>query len=119
MRAYAVEIEVRCLERPVHSGQKGGPFPDAVQILCRLLADHVATDGSMRVAAFQAHPILGSANQILPQARARILLKPGATARAGGARLARRLGRKPPFGARVRARLLVLGRGDSAARGMP
>jgi hypothetical protein len=112
MREYAVEIEVRCLERPVHSGQKGGPFPDVVQILCRLLADHVATDGSMRISAFEAHPILGSANQILPQAWARILMKPGA--RADGARLARRLGRRPPFGAQVRARLLALGRAAAA-----
>ena len=33
-----VDVEVRCLERPVHSGQKGGPVPDPVQILCRLIA---------------------------------------------------------------------------------
>lgn len=104
MRTYAVEVEVRCLVRPVHSGQKGGPVPDPVQLLCRLLADHVATDGSMRVVAFEAHPILGSANQILAAARARIAVH--AASRADGVRLAQRLGREPPFAARVKARLI-------------
>ena len=103
-REYAVEVEVRCLVRPVHSGQKGGPVPDAVQLLCRLLADHIPRDGAMRIVAFEAHTILGSANQILPWARARIAAQPG-TARADCARLARKLGQKPPFGARVRARV--------------
>jgi acetylornithine deacetylase/succinyl-diaminopimelate desuccinylase-like protein len=44
-----VDVEVRCLERPVHSGQRGGVLPDAVQILCRLLADLTARDGSLDV----------------------------------------------------------------------
>ena len=44
-----VDVEVRCLERPVHSGQKGGPVPDPVQILCRLIADLTAKDGSLNV----------------------------------------------------------------------
>lgn len=103
---YAVEVEVRCLLRPVHSGQKGGPVPDPVQVLCRLLTDHVAGHGSLRIAAFEAHPIPGSANQILPWARARVAARPG-IGRAECTRLARKLGRKPPFGARVRARVLV------------
>ena len=34
-----VDVEVRCLEQPVHSGFWGGPVPDAVRILARLLAD--------------------------------------------------------------------------------
>lgn len=44
-----VDVEVRCLERPVHSGQKGGPIPDPVQVLCRLIADLSAKDGSLNV----------------------------------------------------------------------
>ena len=33
-----VDVEVQCLERPVHSGMWGGPVPDPVQILCKLIA---------------------------------------------------------------------------------
>ncbi|MEA2337990.1 MAG: cysteinylglycine-S-conjugate dipeptidase, partial [Thermoanaerobaculia bacterium] len=33
-----VDVEVSCLARPVHSGQAGGLAPDAVMILCGLLA---------------------------------------------------------------------------------
>ena len=104
MREYAVEVAVRCLVRPVHSGQKGGPVPDPVQLLCRLLADHMASDGSMRIVALEAHPILGSANQILAEASAGIAV--GAISRAACVRLARKLGHKPPFAARVRTRVI-------------
>ncbi|MBV8546820.1 MAG: M20/M25/M40 family metallo-hydrolase [Acidobacteria bacterium] len=34
-----VDVEVRCLARPVHSGQAGGLTPDAVMILCSILAN--------------------------------------------------------------------------------
>jgi len=44
-----VDVEVRCLERPVHSGQRGGAVPDPVQILCRLIADLRAKDGSLNI----------------------------------------------------------------------
>jgi acetylornithine deacetylase/succinyl-diaminopimelate desuccinylase-like protein len=44
-----VDVEVRCLERPVHSGQKGGPTPDPVQVLCELLADLRAKDGRLAI----------------------------------------------------------------------
>ena len=33
-----VDIEVRCLERPLHSGRGAGAVPDAVAILCQLIA---------------------------------------------------------------------------------
>jgi acetylornithine deacetylase/succinyl-diaminopimelate desuccinylase-like protein len=44
-----VDVEVSCLERPVHSGDFGGAVPDAVRILCRILDDLRATDGSLAV----------------------------------------------------------------------
>ena len=44
-----VDVEVRCLERPVHSGFWGGPVPDAVRILARLIADLESADGSLNV----------------------------------------------------------------------
>jgi acetylornithine deacetylase/succinyl-diaminopimelate desuccinylase-like protein len=44
-----VDVEVSCLERPVHSGQKGGLVPDPVQILSRLIADLTAKDGSLAI----------------------------------------------------------------------
>jgi acetylornithine deacetylase/succinyl-diaminopimelate desuccinylase-like protein len=46
-----VDVEVRCLERPVHSGFHGGPVPDAVRILARLIAELEAPDGSLNVPA--------------------------------------------------------------------
>jgi acetylornithine deacetylase/succinyl-diaminopimelate desuccinylase-like protein len=33
-----VDVEVRSLERPVHGGSRGGPAPDALRILMRLIA---------------------------------------------------------------------------------
>jgi cysteinylglycine-S-conjugate dipeptidase len=44
-----VDVEVRCLEQPVHSGFWGGPVPDAVRILARLLADLERKDGSLNI----------------------------------------------------------------------
>jgi cysteinylglycine-S-conjugate dipeptidase len=44
-----VDVEVRCLEQPVHSGFYGGPVPDAVRILARLIADLEGPDGSLDV----------------------------------------------------------------------
>jgi hypothetical protein len=103
-----VEVEVRCLLRPVHSGQKGGPVPDPVQILCRLIAGLAARDGErMRVVGFESQPLRGAAHKIVDVARARIAVRAaGADARRCGQRLIRRLVRDPPFRARVRARLV-------------
>lgn len=44
-----VDVEVRSLERPLHSGRGGGAVPDPVQILCRLIAGLQAADGSLAV----------------------------------------------------------------------
>jgi acetylornithine deacetylase/succinyl-diaminopimelate desuccinylase-like protein len=44
-----VDLEVTCLERPVHSGDFGGAVPDPVRILCRILDDLRAKDGSIDV----------------------------------------------------------------------
>ncbi len=43
-------VEVRVLERPVHSGLYGGAVPDALTALCRLLASLHDEDGDVAVA---------------------------------------------------------------------
>ena len=45
-----VVVEVRVLERPVHSGIFGGPVPDALTALCRLLATLHDDAGEVAVA---------------------------------------------------------------------
>ncbi len=163
-----VDVAVRCLERPVHSGQRGGVIPDPVQILSRLVADLAAPDGSLNipglyrrvekatprrrarirdlpfheakyaessgllkgvrlsgeksfsvyerlwtrpsltVIAFESHPILGSSNQIVDSARARISMRtvPNMDSREAGELLVRKLTKRPPFGAHVEARVV-------------
>lgn len=44
-----VDVEVTCLERPVHSGDFGGAVPDPVRILCRMLDDLRGERGSINV----------------------------------------------------------------------
>ncbi len=44
-----VDVEVRCLEQPVHSGFWGGPVPDAVRILAGLVASLEGEDGSLAI----------------------------------------------------------------------
>jgi cysteinylglycine-S-conjugate dipeptidase len=44
-----VDVEVTCLDRPVHSGDFGGAVPDPVRILCRLLDDLRGTGGKVDV----------------------------------------------------------------------
>ncbi len=163
-----VDVEVRCLERPVHSGQRGGAVPDPVQILSRLIAELTDRDGSLNipglyrrvekqtarrrarirrlpfdaakyakssgllagvrfagergfsvyeriwtrpslaVIAFESHPMLGSSNQIVASARARISMRtvPNMDSREAGELLVRKLTRKPPFGAHIEARVV-------------
>ena len=47
-------VEVRVLERPVHSGVYGGPVPDALTALCRLLATLHDEAGDVAVAGLDA-----------------------------------------------------------------
>ncbi len=163
-----VDVEVRCLERPVHSGQKGGPVPDPVQVLCRLIAGLTAKDGSLNVPglyrrvakptarqrarirrlpfdetkykrsvgllkgvklvgekaysvyeriwtrpsltviALESQGILGSSNQIVDSARARLSMRtvPDMDSREAGELLIRKLTRRPPHGAHVEARIV-------------
>ncbi len=157
-----VDVEVRCLERPVHSGQKGGPVPDPVQVLCRLIAGLTAKDGSLNVPGLyrrvakptarqrarirrlpfdeakykrsagllkgvklvgekaysvyeriwtrplESQGILGSSNQIVDSARARLSMRtvPDMDSREAGELLIRKLTRRPPHGAHVEARIV-------------
>jgi acetylornithine deacetylase/succinyl-diaminopimelate desuccinylase-like protein len=47
-------VEVRVLERPVHSGIYGGAVPDALTALCRLLATLHDDDGAVAVAGLHS-----------------------------------------------------------------
>jgi acetylornithine deacetylase/succinyl-diaminopimelate desuccinylase-like protein len=49
-------VEVRTLERPVHSGVFGGPVPDALTALCRLLATLHDEAGDVAVAGLTRSP---------------------------------------------------------------
>lgn len=99
-----VDVEVRCLERPVHSGQKGGPVPDPVQVLCRIIARLAAEDASsFRVIGFESQPVRGAPNAIRDVARARIAIRASGEPRRAGERLIRKLTRYPPHRAQVRA----------------
>jgi len=162
-----VDVEVQCLERPVHSGMWGGPVPDPVQILSRLIADLTGKNGeisvpglykkvakptakqrerlrklpfneakfkrdagmmkgmtlagekgfsvyekiwtrpSLTVIAMESHPILGSSNQIVDSARARLSLRtvPNMDAKEAGRLLIKKLTTKPPHGAKVTAKI--------------
>ncbi|MDR0959859.1 MAG: dipeptidase [Propionibacteriaceae bacterium] len=48
-----VTVEVATLDHAVHSGQFGGPVPDALTALCRLLATLHHEDGSVAVAGLR------------------------------------------------------------------
>lgn len=45
----AFNVEVRALKRPVHSGMLGGPTPDPVQALCKMLATMTDTEGRLNI----------------------------------------------------------------------
>jgi acetylornithine deacetylase/succinyl-diaminopimelate desuccinylase-like protein len=44
-----VDVEVSCLERPLHSGQGGNLAPDAIMILCTLLSRLQRDDGTLAI----------------------------------------------------------------------
>ena len=44
-----VDVEVKVLDHPLHSGRWGGPVPDPVQVLAALIADLRNKDGSLNV----------------------------------------------------------------------
>jgi acetylornithine deacetylase/succinyl-diaminopimelate desuccinylase-like protein len=162
-----VDVEVQCLERPVHSGMWGGPVPDPVQILSKIITGLSGKDGelnvpglyrkvarptakqrarlrklafneakfkrdagmakgmtlsgekgfsvyeklwtrpSLTVIAMESHPILGSSNQIVDSARARLSLRtvPRMDGKEAGRLLVRKVTSKPPYGAKVTARV--------------
>jgi acetylornithine deacetylase/succinyl-diaminopimelate desuccinylase-like protein len=162
-----VDVEVRCLKQPVHSGFWGGPVPDAVRVLARLVASLEGKEGrldipglyrrvaktgsrqarrmrslpfdeakfrrsaamrpgtrlvgergfsvyerlwtrpSLTIIALEAHPIAGSSNQVQGAARARLSMRtvPDMDPKEAGRLLVRRLTRRPPAGATVRARV--------------
>lgn len=45
----AIEIELRALERPVHSGIWGGAVPDVIRAFCQILASLENPDGSIAI----------------------------------------------------------------------
>jgi cysteinylglycine-S-conjugate dipeptidase len=162
-----VDVEVKCLDHPLHSGMWGGPVPDPVQVLSKLIADLSTKDGalnvpglyrrvarpsakqrarlrklpfneakfkkdgglvkglrlagekgyttyekewtrpSLTVIAMESHPILGSSNQIVDSARARLSLRtvPNMDGREAGRLLVKKLTTKPPHGAQVTAKV--------------
>jgi acetylornithine deacetylase/succinyl-diaminopimelate desuccinylase-like protein len=52
-------VEVRVLEKAVHSGMYGGPIPDAVTSLCRLLATLHDEHGNVAIAGLASAPWSG------------------------------------------------------------
>ncbi|HZI15606.1 MAG TPA: M20/M25/M40 family metallo-hydrolase [Myxococcus sp.] len=48
-----VDVEVRGLKQAVHSGMWGGPVPDPVMALCRMLATLTHPDGSIAIEGIQ------------------------------------------------------------------
>lgn len=44
-----VDVEVETLKQPRHSGMWGGPIPDPVQMLSRMIADLTAADGRLNI----------------------------------------------------------------------
>ncbi|HJQ39306.1 MAG TPA: M20/M25/M40 family metallo-hydrolase [Thermoanaerobaculia bacterium] len=100
-----VDVEVRCLERPLHSGRGGGAAPDAIAMLCQVIAslsptpqivqdEHLHRDlglldgvsligtreqtwnePSITVIGFDAPPVEQSFNQLAASARARLSIR--------------------------------------------
>ena len=71
------------------------------------LLEQMWTRPALTVIALEARPFLGSSNQIIEAARARLSLRtvPGMDAREAGRLIVKKLTRKPPFGAKVTAKV--------------
>ena len=50
-----LDVEVRCLRRPLHSGRGAGAVPDAARALCTLIASLYRPDGSLDVPGLERH----------------------------------------------------------------
>jgi acetylornithine deacetylase/succinyl-diaminopimelate desuccinylase-like protein len=162
-----VDVEVKVLDHPLHSGMWGGPVPDPVQVLCRLIAslrgkkgeldipglykdvaktskkqlkrirklpfdekkfkkeggllpgvklagekaysvyEQIWTRPSLTVIAMESHPILGSSNQIVDSARARLSLRtvPNMDGHKAGLQLVKKLVGEAPHGTHVTAKI--------------
>jgi cysteinylglycine-S-conjugate dipeptidase len=59
-----VDVEVKCLDHPLHSGMWGGPVPDPVQILCAMIADLQGKDGKLNVPGLYKDVAKPSAKQL-------------------------------------------------------
>ncbi|MFN8095135.1 MAG: M20/M25/M40 family metallo-hydrolase, partial [Vicinamibacteria bacterium] len=163
-----IDVTVQSIEQPVHSGMWGGPVPDPVQVMCRLIAslqgkkgeidvpglykqvaktpakqlqrirklpfneakfkrearmmkgmklagekgfsvyEQLWTRPSLTVIAFDARAIKGSSNQIIDHVTARLSLRtvPNMDGVAAGKAIIRKLTAKPPYGAKVTARIV-------------
>jgi len=67
-----VDVEVRGLKQSVHSGMWGGPVPDPVMGLCRMLASLTKVDGSLAIPG-----ILDKVRPLTPAERKSIQSLPG------------------------------------------
>src|SRR5215472_12751849 len=67
-----VDVEVRGLKQSVHSGMWGGPVPDPVMGLCRMLASLTQVDGSLAIPG-----ILDKVRPLTPAERKSIQSLPG------------------------------------------
>jgi acetylornithine deacetylase/succinyl-diaminopimelate desuccinylase-like protein len=67
-----VSVEVKSLKQSVHSGMWGGPIPDPVMALCRMLANLTNSDGSIAIPG-----ILDQVKPLTPEERKSIAALPG------------------------------------------
>jgi cysteinylglycine-S-conjugate dipeptidase len=99
----AVELELKALERPVHSGVWGGTVPDVISSLCRILSSLTRPDGSIAIPGMLDKVVPATQNELadwatLPFDRehfARQAGIPSALAPLDAVNLGRRLWRTP------------------------
>lgn len=99
----AVEVELKALRRPVHSGLWGGTVPDVIQSFCRILSSLTNSDGSVAIEGLLDGVIAPTEQELLdwkslPFDRANFANQGGipvAVAPIDGVNLGRRLWRTP------------------------